>query len=220
MQPKILLLVNTNKQFYEQAIEECGAIAISKYLPDDDINYDGLLICGGNDIDPSYYGQEINGAVDIDIERDKTEIPLVKKFIETKKPILGICRGHQLLNVALGGSLIQHLEDTPTHRQGILENIAEHPVVATNGFLKDLYGENFNINSIHHQAVDKVANGLKVVARYNNVIEALEHKTLPFYSVQFHPERMCLTMKNDRVVDGIEIFKFFIKKCIEKKNLN
>ena len=116
MKPNILILANQKRENYANAIEASGGVATVKYLPDLDTNYDGLLLCGGNDILPSYYGQEINGACDFDPLRDKTEFELTKRFIDTGKPILGICRGLQLLNVALGGTLIQDLPNADFHR--------------------------------------------------------------------------------------------------------
>ena len=215
MQPKILLLANKTSDYYKNAIEACGAVGVVKYLPDLDVDYDGLILCGGNDIQPHYYGQEINGAIDFDVERDKTEFALLEKFIETGKPIMGICRGHQLLNVAFGGTLIQHIDNVEIHRFPDLNFPAEHLITAKeNSLLHRIYGEKFVVNSIHHQAVDKAGNGFKVTAlSEDGLIEAIEHEIKPYFSVQFHPERMSLSLKTPTEVDGIEIFKHFIDLC-------
>ena len=103
MKLRLLLAANQKKELYANAVEACGAIADVKYAPDDNVDYDGLILCGGNDINPSYYNEEINGSVNIDDTRDKAEFVLLNKFLKTGKPILGICRGFQLMNVAFGG---------------------------------------------------------------------------------------------------------------------
>ena len=211
MKPKILILANRKSELYAQAIVASGGEPTVKYLPDLDENYDGLLLCGGNDILPSYYGQAVNGAIDFDIKRDESEIALTKAFIHTGKPILGICRGMQLLNVALGGTLIQGLDNAKFHqtKDGV---DSVHGVIAQ-GFLATLYGEQFNVNSAHHQALDALGEGLLISAQCENVIEAVEHRSLPYFGVQFHPERMCLSYKSDNTVDGIKIFEHFIELC-------
>ena len=82
---KILLLAKAEQENYIRAVEACGVHAIAKYLPDEDIDYDGLILCGGSDIHPRYYGEEIDGSVDIDEARDRTEIAVAKKFLQTGK---------------------------------------------------------------------------------------------------------------------------------------
>lgn len=100
--PRVLLSANTNKEFYIDAVEKCGGIAVAQYCPEFSSEYDGLLLCGGNDINPKYYNEDINGSVNIDDLRDAAEFELFRKFVEAKKPIFGVCRGCQLINVALG----------------------------------------------------------------------------------------------------------------------
>ena len=207
MKPRILVLGNEN---YINAIEYCGGEAIYSYSPSDSLDFDGLLLCGGNDIHPSYYGQEINGAVNFDISRDECEMALLKSFLDTGKPILGICRGLQLLNVALGGTLIQDLPCANLHRSHN-GNDSVHTVTAQ-GVLEKLYGKNPCVNSSHHQAIDTLGSGLVASAWCDRVIEAIEHVEKPYFAVQFHPERM----KRADTVDGIKIFEYFIELCKNK----
>ena len=216
MKPEILILANQRKENYIKAIEKCGAIATVKYLPDLNVNYDGLLLCGGNDIHPSFYGEEIDGAFGFDMERDETEMALLKKFIDTGKPILGICRGHQLLNVALGGTLIQDLEQQSEHTQINGKDSVHQIITKKDSILNTLYGEEVAVNSSHHQGIDKLGKGLLVTALCNGVIEGVEHKTKPYFGVQFHPERMCLDFESEKTVNGIEIFKCFVELCRSK----
>ena len=211
MKPKILVLANQKRENYKNAIIAAGGEPTVKYLPDMDTNFDGLLLCGGNDISPSFYGQEILGAHDFDAMRDTLEIELTRKFIDTGKPILGICRGLQLLNVTLGGTLIQDLPSANFHRaQSGLDS--SHNISAE-GILKELYGDKLSVNSAHHQGIDILGNGLRATAICDGVIEAVEHSTKPYFAVQFHPERMCLDNMRGDTVDGLDIFKYFIELC-------
>ena len=212
---KILLLAKAEQENYIRAVEACGVHAIAKYLPDEDIDYDGLILCGGSDIHPRYYGEEIDGSVDIDEARDRTEIAVAKKFLQTGKPILGICRGMQLLNVLLGGSLIQHLPQVKKHRADDHSDLI-HEVVAQKGSLfEELYGERFCINSLHHQALKKMGDGLRATlySEDGEVIEGCEHTDKPYFGVQWHPEKMSLSMKREDTINGIKIFQRFIQMC-------
>lgn len=211
MKPKILVLANQKLENYIKAIEACGALPTVKYLPDQDINYDGLLLCGGNDIFPSYYGKKINGAHSFDKERDRTEIALTKKFMDTGKPILGICRGMQLLNIILGGTLIQDLPSSDFHRAH--NGLDSVHFVNAKGILAELYGKEFSVNSAHHQAIDVLGTGLLECAWCDGVIEAITHMTKPYFAVQFHPERMCLDNARCDTVDGLSLFKYFMELC-------
>ena len=218
---KILLAVNKSKEQYMQAVEACGAIPVPKYIPDDCVDYDGLILCGGNDISPEYYGEALNGSVELDGERDRAEFALLKRFFKTGKPILGICRGMQLLNVALGGSLVQDLPCANAHRAEngvgkIHSAVAEKP-----SLFYSLYGERFVVNSFHHQAVARLGEGLRVTLRTEDgeIIEGYEHVAKPYFGVQWHPEKICLNLKSADTVDGLEIFRYFVKLC-EKYKLN
>ena len=184
-------------------------------LPEIDLSYDGLILGGGNDVHPRYYGQEIDGADDFDDARDEREMDLAKAYIQARKPILGICRGGQLLNVAFGGTLIQHLACTNEHKvEG--EEWHSHGVVAKpNSVFEKMYGKEFRVNSLHHQAVGEMGKGLKatLLAEGNEVVEGFEHENLPIFGVQWHPEKMCLAAKRADTADGIEVFRYFVALC-------
>ena len=217
---KILLLAKDQQENYIRAVEACGAQAVVKYLPDEDIDCDGMIFCGGSDVHPKYYGEEIDGSVNIDEDRDRAEVALMKKFLQTGKPILGICRGMQLLNVVLGGTLIQDLPNVQEHRIESNENLIHEVVAVKGGLFEELYGERFCINSYHHQALDKIADGLRATLYSvdGKVVEGCEHTSKPYFGVQWHPEKMCLSLARTDTVDGIKIFEHFIKKCKEYKD--
>jgi putative glutamine amidotransferase len=148
---------------------------------------DGLLLPGGGDVNPRRYGQENAGSAGIDDGLDERELAAVKLFAGLGRPVLGICRGCQVLNVAFGGTLLQ---DIPDHRR-VMGTDALHPVVTRDDMLRGLYGERFTVNSAHHQAVDVPGTGLRAVQWADDgVIEAIRHDTLPILGVQWHPERL------------------------------
>jgi putative glutamine amidotransferase len=156
---------------------------------------DGLLLTGGGDVDPQLYGairsDETGG---VDRERDLWEIGLVGQALQASVPILGICRGCQVLNVAFGGTLLQHLPartDQP-HLVPEREQIVHHVHLEPGTQLAGLEDEtDIGVNSIHHQAVATVGATLRVAARSEDgIIEAIEHPQDPLLGVQWHPENL------------------------------
>jgi len=151
---------------------------------------DGLVLQGGADISPRAYGEEpLKPEWEGDPMRDRYEIELVREFMAAKKPVLGICRGAQMINVALGGSLHQ---DIPAHRSDDYDQHAHEVRLEPGSGLAKLYGETGprRVVSIHHQAIKRLAPGLSVEARAEDgVIEAVRG-TGPGYlcAVQWHPE--------------------------------
>ena len=213
--PKILLSCSTDQataSLYEKAVLAAGGIPTLAYAPAPDLQYDGLILCGGVDVDPAYYGREIAGAEEIDRVRDEAELALVKSFLAYKKPIFGICRGTQVLNVALGGKLLQHIEG---HRAPVRGEAAFHPARAVEGsVLFDLYDRDFTVNTYHHQAVLSLGNGLVATAHAaDGVIEGIEHTSLPIFGVQWHPER--IPNGEEGSAPGLPLFRYFVCLCQE-----
>ncbi len=218
---RILLSTDNNPEsyaLYVDAIRACGAEPTRMYCPVVSTDYDGLIVCGGVDVHPARYGETVEGAVNMDEVRDAAEIALVEAFLKAGKPIFGICRGHQLLNVIFGGTLVQHLPNALEHSTVLAGRDIVHEVTAEKGSIaEELYGESFTVNSWHHQAVQDLADGFFVTLRADDgVIEGYEHEKLPVFGVQWHPERMCCTRKRDDTVDGSAIFEYFIRICEEK----
>ena len=218
--PRILLSGNKKIEYYVNAVNNVGGVAFAKYLPEVDTNYDGLILCGGNDMDPAYYGEEINGSVEIDYARDQAEIALLKAYVEAGKPVLGICRGFQLINVFFGGSLYQHLDNAHAHTTDSNYDLI-HSVKAMEGSIPEkLYGSEFVVNSYHHQAVKELGKGLEVtmMTSDNRVVEGIVHSSLPIFAVQWHPERMCFSARREDTVDGRAVFDYFIQLCQSRNN--
>ena len=188
---------------------------VSLEIPDVDTlaQYDGLILPGGADVDPARYGQPINGSKGINPELDEKQFAILDAFAKAGKPILGICKGHQVINVHFGGSLIQHIPQFGRH-QWVTEDKV-HPTTAVEGsWLAQLYGTSFPTNSAHHQAVDQVAPGFQVIQMSDDgVVEAIAHPERPILSLQWHPERMCYEYRREDTVDGQYIFHHFKKLC-------
>ena len=197
---------------YEKAVEAAGGIPVAAYAPTLDPQYDGLLLCGGADVSPSLYGETPTGAEEPDPARDAAELALLKTYLSYGKPVFGICRGAQLLNVALGGTLIQHVA---AHRAPVRGEPCFHPVHAVEGnLLFDLYDRDFTVNTYHHQALLSMGNGLTVTARaQDGIIEGFEHTRLPVFGVQWHPER--ILDGEEGSAPGLPLFRYFLCLCRE-----
>ena len=158
---------------------------------------DGVLLSGGYDIAPSYYGQQPHRSLGkVDGMRDEYEMKILEAAMAQKKPVLGICRGIQLMNVYFGGTLLQDvLSAGPQifgHDQTCERHLPSHEIeIAPGSWLEGIYGQRAMVNSFHHQAVDAVAPGFCVTARTGDgIIEAMEDPARNCYAVQFHPEMM------------------------------
>ncbi|WP_391120157.1 gamma-glutamyl-gamma-aminobutyrate hydrolase family protein [Psychrobacillus sp. L3] len=180
---------------------------------------DGLLLTGGGDIDPTLFGEEpLQGLGDITPERDAFEIAMIQKMLEMNKPILGLCRGAQILNTAVGGDmyqdiysqieqkLLQHNQQAPrwhgSHFVQVMQGSLLHGIART---------ERFKVNSYHHQANRRVPTGFVISAvSSDGIVEAIESRNHQFVlGLQWHPEY--LVLKNDSVSSAI--FKAFIDAC-------
>ncbi len=181
---------------------------------------DGFLFTGGHDVSPDLYHEEpLPGLVSCCRKRDEMETAVLEKAIEADKPVLGICRGIQLINAAFGGTLYQdlpsqHPSDTE-HRQHAPYDLPAHEIALSED--SPLYGclgvRQLAVNSCHHQAVRKVADTLKVMAvSPDGLAEALYRPGSSFlWAVQWHPEFSYLTDENSR-----KIFRAFVKAMIRQ----
>ena len=190
---KPLILVSGAKtDNYIDAVDGCGGTPVEQYDINNLDKFDGLLICGGCDVHPKFYNEEIAGSVNMNEERDVAEMELIKSFVKMKKPIFGICRGYQLLNVAFGGNLYQDIPNAYEHCSVEKGDLVHEITANKDSFLFNMYGEKFSVNSHHHQAIDKLGDGFEITALTSDetTIEAISHKELPIFGVQWHPEAM------------------------------
>lgn len=178
---------------------------------------DGLMVTGGEDIDPAFYGAETHPACGPTVpERDPLDKHLYLRALERNKPVLGICRGIQLMNVALGGTLYQDIpsewETTINHRMDRPFTRTEHAVDVLPGTpLAELVKKDtLLVNSIHHQCIKDLGSGYEVMAKApDGIIEAVWHPGYRYVrAVQWHPERLL-----DVTPESDLIFQDFINAC-------
>lgn len=205
---------------YRDALVAAGAEVLHTSDPADAAECIGLLLPGGGDVASFHYGMEDCGSNPPDPLRDEVELRLAREFLEKKLPVMGICRGAQVLNIVLGGTLIQ---DMAGHKP--VEETARllHPANAEPGSLMaQLLGEHPVVNSYHHQAVDAVGKGLRVTMRAaDGTVEALEHETLPVFATQWHPELMTGKWASADKAETGALFAYFVQLCreaAEKRN--
>jgi putative glutamine amidotransferase len=195
---------------YVRAIRDHGGIPYPLYpgVPDFEFtDLDGLLLTGGGDIHPNYFGAAWDPTLkSVDKERDELEIPLCQQALEADLPIFGICRGIQIMSVAMGGNLYQDIpskypKEALPHK--IRVGDAQHEIqIEPNSLLSELVGKNTEeVNSSHHQAVDRIGGEFVVTAQSaDGIIEAIEDRSNMkngskkfVLGVQYHPERMLET---------------------------
>jgi putative glutamine amidotransferase len=194
-------LVLLSPRNYSLAVQREGAIALmlspDEHVADDPDQVldmlDGLILAGGSDVDPATYGAEPHPETrGTNEERDRFEVALARAALERDMPVLGICRGMQMLNVACGGTLVQHLDDIATHRHTPGEFCDHEVELEPESLVARAAGsERVAVKSHHHQGVDRVGDGLEVTGRNpgDGVVEAIELPDRQFaLGVLWHPE--------------------------------
>ncbi len=205
----------TLNKFYTEAIVKSGGIPL--IVPYESISYideildkvDGIVLSGGGDIHARFFNEELDEKASFIYEfRDEFEIKLCQNALERDMPIFCICRGVQLLNVAIGGTLKQHIDGHVNATDDLTHKID----VVPNSYFTELFGkESFVVNSIHHQALRDISENVEVLAYSNDIIEAIRLKDKKFVvGVQYHPER---TYEN---VESKKLFDAFVDECKNK----
>ncbi len=215
---------------YVNAVRRAGGIPVVIPMTDNQEQIaavlnavDMVVMTGGEDVDPlSGYGEEpLRALGEVVPFRDKFDLMLIKSAVEKGLPLLGICRGEQMLNVAMGGSLIQDIpsqvkESYVKHRQSAPSSFATHTATVVKGsLLAQILGtENIVVNSFHHQAVKDIAPGFEVIATSKDgIVEAIAKKGCDnILGLQFHPEGLIQSAENENFLN---IFKYFVQKAKE-----
>ncbi|WP_373898176.1 gamma-glutamyl-gamma-aminobutyrate hydrolase family protein [Haloimpatiens sp. FM7315] len=210
---------------YVQAVVKAGAIPVvipmvydEKVIRKQLESVDALIMSGGHDVNPLLYGEEPSQKLgSILPKRDDFDLCVIKIAMEMKIPMLGICRGHQMINVANGGTLYQDLSLIEgcyvKHNQGFLSNVPTRSVdIKENTKLYEIFGKQVTTNSFHHLAVKDVAPGFKKAAvAKDGVVEAIEKEGDYFVlGIQWHPEMMA---KNNEKM--LNIFKMLVKEALK-----
>ena len=235
----------------EKTMAEYGAECFFSLDPEDVANCDGIILPGAPpDVDPVLYGEEKEpGCGVVDRERDEKRLAMIDAAVKAGKPMMGICAGLQQINVYFGGTLIQDMEMKEPHRYSpeYPADLRYHPVInIRDSRFRVLFGEFGIINSMHHQAIKKLGEGLiagqvwlsetlsqkekdewlRKIENEENceftgpcIIEGIVHKTLPIICVQWHPELMYKAPVSGAADYGklFEYFAFLITECHEKK---
>ena len=178
---------------YENALRTLGVPFITTLDVQETMRATHLLLPGGGDITPIFFGQRDMGSRNIDTELDILQIQTLSLFMAQKKPVLGICKGLQIINVHLGGTINQHIDTADMHewKEQDRRHHVYHCGVNHTDFFYQLYETGTQVNSAHHQAVDRLGRDLVPVCRAaDSVIEGIMHTSLPVIAVQWHPERI------------------------------
>lgn len=176
---------------YEAFLSRQGQSHLTSLSISDLSTCQGLVFPGGGDITPAFFGERDRGSRSIDTELDILQLQALEYGVQRRIPILGICKGMQIINVGLGGSIIQDLPTADLHRYLGADQYHE-AANFPDSFLYRLYGETMVVNSAHHQGLGKLGKGLQVISRcpLDQCIEAICHESLPIIGVQWHPERL------------------------------
>ncbi|MGN7476683.1 gamma-glutamyl-gamma-aminobutyrate hydrolase family protein [Solibacillus silvestris] len=208
---------------YLTSIEQAGGIPVcipnaTKENAEALLNIiDGLVLIGGADIDPLLFGEEPHRHIGSVVrKRDDSDILLMNEAYNRQMPILGICRGQQIMNVALGGTIIQdipsQMENALLHKQSSKRAELAHTVEVATPKFKTIFGEDsFRVNTFHHQSVGQLGKGLVVSAiAKDGIIEGIEHESHPYcVAVQWHPEELAPHGN----IHAQRLFESFINAC-------
>ncbi|OTN75667.1 hypothetical protein A5886_000742 [Enterococcus sp. 8G7_MSG3316] len=184
---------------YVRAVQQAGGLPLILPIGDSATakeyiaQIDKLVLAGGQDVSPKFYGQEKTINLSSYLQRDEFELALIDEALLQKKPIFAVCRGMQLINVALGGTLLQDISNHSdiVHMQAPIPKEVPTHVIETldESRLSAIYGRKTHVNSFHHQAVDKLAQGLcKTAWSPDGIIEGLEAAERRIMGVQWHPD--------------------------------
>ncbi len=171
---------------------------------------DALLLPGGGDITPAFFGEKKHGSRNIDTELDILQLQALDLAIHRGLPVLGICKGLQIINVGLGGTILQDMNCQNVKRHAYDHGDKYHAAtIAGSCWLSSLYGKEMTVNSAHHQAIKELGSGLTAIQHCpeDGCIEAVSHRTLPIIGLQWHPERI-----NEAItgVNGRKVLAYFL----------
>jgi putative glutamine amidotransferase len=175
---------------------------------------DGLLLPGGWDVDPSFYGEPRDVRVEeTDPELDATELAMFRQAREREIPVLGICRGQQVINVAMGGTLVQHIEDHEVRAHGRKHLAHAIEVEPSSELARATEAQKIRVNSLHHQAIGKLAPGLHLTARgHDGTVEGIESDDRLVVALQCHPEELTSEFPWARA-----LFKRFVERAARNR---
>lgn len=193
---------------YVKYVKTQGHEPVVTLNPEDAAACGCLILPGGGDITPAFFGEQNKGSHNIDTELDILQLQAFELCVKKGIPVLGICKGIQIINVGLGGTLYQDMPTADRHRYDGCDQY--HDTMAEkDSWIYKLYGGHVTVNSAHHQAIKKLGDGLLAVqyCPEDNCIEAVAHRELPILGVQWHPERIDCSLAR---ICGEKVLAYFV----------
>lgn len=192
---------------YERFLTENSFEPVTTLNPGEAASCRGLILPGGGDITPAFFGEKNKGSRNIDTELDILQFQALELALRQGVPILGICKGMQLINIAFGGTILQDMPEAKLHLDSD-RDLYHDTFIVEDSILHTLYGDRAMVNSAHHQCIHQVGNGLNIIQTScaDGCPEAICHQTLPVLGLQWHPERLDTTQTT---LKGAQVLSFF-----------
>lgn len=206
---------------YAAAFRLLGAEAFLSLEPKNLAQADGLVLPGSSqDMNPKLWGEKDQCSNDINDALDQIQWNMMDLAVSRRMPVLGICRGMQLINVYFGGTLIQDLPCSNAHKMTVPEHYHE-VLYGASGRLRALIGEASEVNTRHHQGVGRIGDGLIVEAVWSDgedaVAEAVAHQTYPILGLQWHPEKMYLFGDEGHKSDAEKLLRWWLSQVQDER---
>lgn len=192
---------------YVKYVQKAGAIPVVTLSLGEVARCHALLLPGGGDITPAFFGEKNHGSRNIDTELDIIQLQTLDLAVHKRMPILGICKGMQIINVGFGGTITQDLKTAALHKYdgGDQYHIT---MIQNSSPLHRLYGDSCIVNSAHHQGLNRLGAGLQAIQHcpLDHCVEAISHRFYPILGLQWHPERIDREIAK---IDGTKIMSYF-----------